>query len=118
MFRLIAAFCALGLLLGCAGFDREWKSGCAEHLGSDWIIVQYAVDGHPFAAWKLVKTSVSNEKNSDGIYWADEQTGHLVHISGWYNRVQVQNGRFDEAAKLLGVDLNQIGNGKYPRENP
>lgn len=53
------------------------------------------------------------QSSSDGIYWKDTKTGHLVHISGWYNRVQVENGRFEEACELTGVKLEYIKNGRY-----
>ncbi|MDE2437839.1 MAG: hypothetical protein KGN01_00370 [Patescibacteria group bacterium] len=100
-------------MTGCAGASRGVSSWWAETAGSDWIIVQYDYQMQPKCAWKLNGVSVTNETHSDGIYWKDSVTGHLIHISGWYNRVQVANGRFDEAAKLLGVDINSIQNGKY-----
>ena len=74
--------------------------------------MQYGFNGDPINCWKLQDVSISNEMNSDGIYWR-EGSGHLVHISGWYNRIQVSGGRYNEAAKLLGVDLEKIANGKY-----
>lgn len=55
--------------------------------------------------------SVANEDGTDGIYW--QQDGHLVHISGWYNRVQVDDDKFEAAAALLGVELARCTNGKY-----
>jgi len=84
----------------------------ASAAGANWIIVQYNMNGQPLAAWKLTDVSVSNEQNSDGIYWK-EGSGHLVHISGWYNRVQVAGNDYAGAAKLLGVDVDLIRNGKY-----
>lgn len=87
-------FIALLLLAGCAGIDRGCSSCVAENFSSDWVIVQYKFDGNPFNCWKLNNVSVTNEQNSDGIYWKDSLTGHLVHISGWYNRVQVENSNF------------------------
>jgi hypothetical protein len=106
----------LSLLSGCAGFQRGCSSFWARNAGADWIVAQYGYNGVPFNVWRLQNVSVSNEENSDGIYWKDE-SGHLVHISGWYNRVQVHNGRYEEAAKLLGVDISQINNGKYQPED-
>lgn len=97
----------------CAGWSRGCSSCTAESFGSDWIVVQYGYDGVPINCWKLVNASIANEGSSDGIYWVDTQTGHLIHISGWYNRVQVTGGRFEEAAKLLGVELEKVKNGKY-----
>ena len=96
------------LATGCAGFTRSCSSCSAESFGADWIVVQYDYKGNPINCWKLMSVSISNEQNSDGIYW--KESGHLIHISGWYNRIQVDGGRFDEAAKLLGVDLSKIRN--------
>jgi hypothetical protein len=101
------------ILTGCAGFGRSCSSWNAENFGSDWIIVQYGMDGTPINCWKLVNVSVTNETGSDGIYWKDSETSHLIHISGWYNRVQVADGRFKEAADLVGVKLEYVKNGKY-----
>ncbi len=103
-------------LVGCAGFDRGCASSCAESYGADWVIVQYRFDGEPINCWKLRSASVTNEPTSDGIYWKDNVTGHLVHISGWYNRVQVENGNFESAAGLMGIDVNRCINGKYRAE--
>lgn len=50
--------------------------------------------------------------HTDGIFWQSPD-GHLVHISGWYNRVQVQNGDFEGAARQLGIDLASCSEGRY-----
>jgi hypothetical protein len=102
------------MMAGCAGFQRGCSSCTAQSFGSDWIVVQYAANGDPINCWRLQNVSIANETNSDGVYWK-EGSGHLVHISGWYNRVQVDGGRFEEAARLLGVELSKITNGKYLR---
>lgn len=102
----------LVLLSGCAGLGRGCPSIWASAAGADWIIVQYGLDGSPIAAWKLTNVSVANEQNSDGIYWK-EGSGHLVHVSGWYNRVQVAGGDYQNAAKLLGIEVDKIQNGRY-----
>ena len=102
----------LVMFSGCAGLGRGCSSMWASAAGANWIIVQYNMNGQPLAAWKLTDVSVSNEQNSDGIYWK-EGSGHLVHISGWYNRVQVAGNDYAGAAKLLGVDVDLIRNGKY-----
>lgn len=112
MKRHIVVFLTLLMLTGCAGMQRGCSSFWATQAGADWIIVQYGFNGDPINCWKLQNVSVSNEQSSDGIYWK-EGSGHLVHISGWYNRIQVDGGRYEEAAKLLGVELPKITNGKY-----
>lgn len=86
---------------GCAGFARGCSAGMAENFGSDWIIVQYSGMGEPFRCWELRGVSVANEEGSDGIYWQSED-GHLVHLSGHYNRVQVSGGAWDSAFSELG----------------
>ena len=104
---------AMLFIAGCAGMRRGCSSWYASSFGSDWIIVQYRFDGTPINCWKLEDTSVDNEGQSDGIYWKDGHSGHLVHIAGWYNRVQIANRDFKNAAELLGVDLAKCGNGRY-----
>lgn len=102
----------LVFLAGCASLDRGCSSCSAQSFGADWIIVQYRMDGVPMNCWKLEATSVSNEQQSDGIYWK-EPSGHLVHIAGWYNRVQVQGKNFAGAAKSIGIDLDRCKEGRY-----
>ncbi len=109
--RTACMFLSALLLVGCAGFNRGCSSFNAQAFGSDWLIVQYSTSGEPINCWQPRNVSVSNEDRSDGIYWAEG--GHLVHISGWYNRVQVSAGRYADAAKLVGVDLNKCVGGKY-----
>lgn len=104
------------LLSGCASFFRSCSNWNAESFGSDWVVVQFNMEGHAFNCWKLRNVSITNEHGSDGIYWQDTKSGHLVHISGWYNRVQVTGGDYLEAARLVGVDVNKCGNGKYPSD--
>jgi hypothetical protein len=103
--------------VGCAGMDRGCASCSAESFGADWVIVQYRNDGKPIACWKLRGSSVSNETHSDGIYWKD-QANHLVHISGWYNRVQVANGDYASAAASVGVNADDCTSGVYAPKQP
>ena len=102
------------LLCSCAGLARDCSSCGAENFGSDWIIVQYGFDGKPINCWREVNTAVTNENQTDGIYW--QHAGHLVHISGWYNRCQVQNNDFEGAARAVGIDLNRCVGGAYKKE--
>jgi hypothetical protein len=104
---------ALALLLfGCAGTSRSCASSVAESFGADWVIVTSGADGRIVNCWKLANVSVANELHTDGIYW-QAGSGHFVHISGWYNRVQVAGGDFDAAAKQIGVDLARCPGGRY-----
>ncbi len=99
-------------LFGCAGLEKSCSSSVAETFGGDWIVVQFDMKGEPFNCWKMTNVSIDNEDRSDGIYWKNA-TGHLVHISGWYNRVQVKGGDFASAAKSLGVELAKCDDGWY-----
>lgn len=111
--RTISTILSLTLLTGCAGAQRSCTNWSAESFGADWLVVQLDMNGHPFSCWKLKNTSIANEDKSDGIHWQDNRTGHMVHISGWYNRVQVANSDFDGAAKILGVDAKKCSEGVY-----
>ena len=99
-------------MTGCAGMQRGCDSSIAESFGADWIIAQFDNAGKPFNCWKLKNTSVTNEKASDGIYWTEG--ANLVHISGWYNRVQVQNRQWAQAADSIGINLKSCKGGVYP----
>jgi hypothetical protein len=103
---------ALLLLTACASMERDCSSCNAGTFGSDWIVLQYGYDGTPINCWRLTNTAISNEQHTDGIFWQDP-AGNLIHISGWYNRVQVISGNFEGAAKSLGIELNRCSDGKY-----
>lgn len=102
----------LALLAGCAGLSRDCSSGCNSSFGADWIVVQFDLRGKPFNCWRLPNVSMTNEPHSDGIFWQDRD-GHLVHISGWYNRIQVQGGNWKGAGIALGVDADSCKSGYY-----
>lgn len=108
-------FPLIALLLcctACAGWQRDCNSSVASSFGGDWIVLQYGFDGVPINCWKLKDTAISNEEHTDGVFWQDPG-GHLVHISGWYNRVQVSNGDYAGAAKAIGISLDSCTGGKY-----
>lgn len=78
-------------------------SGCyAQNVGADWVVVQLDLAGEPFRCWELHSVSIANESQSDGIYW-EEENGNLVHISGLYNRVQVEDESWEDAFDSLGL---------------
>lgn len=79
------------------------------------MVVQFDTQGRPFNCWKMQGVSIDNEPHSDGVWWKDS-AGHLIHISGWYNRVQVAGGNFTSAAQALGVDADRCTNGVYKAE--
>lgn len=107
--RNILYCCAVLFLSGCAGMVRGCSSEMATSFGADWVVVQLDMNGTPFRCWQLNNTSITNESASDGIYWLDNETGHLVHISGLYNRVQVRNGEWSSAFAELGLDAETCG---------
>jgi len=92
----------LFLLCSCAGFSRNCSSWCADRVGADWLVVQWTASGNTVRCWELHGVSIANEENSDGIYW-ESVDGHLVHISGHYNRVQVKNKGWKKAYEELGI---------------
>jgi hypothetical protein len=114
MKRAVTLFFLCLLMAGCAGMYRGCSSYSAQALGANWLVVQFDNAGKPFNCWQLRNTSIANEQASDGIYWVDGS--HLIHISGWYNRVQINGNSpqdFEQAAKLLGIELNRCTNGAY-----
>lgn len=93
------------LLTGCTGLVRGCSSFSAEQFGGNWLIAQYRMDGTVLNCWKLANVSVTNEHQSDGIYWKSS-SGHLIHLSGWYIRVQVEGHNWIGAARDIGVALD------------
>jgi hypothetical protein len=93
-------------LAGCTGVSRDCSSWSAGAMGADWVVAQYRYDGTVLRCWRLPGTSIGNEQGSDGIFWQSPE-GHLVHLSGWYNRVQVEGGGWDSAAASIGVALKE-----------
>jgi hypothetical protein len=101
--RNFVLYCLLlGTFCGCASFDRGCSNFTADSFGSDWVVTKSDYLGNPYRCWVLTNTSITNEKTSDGIYWKSSG-GHLVHIAGNYDRVQVVNGNWTEAFLELGL---------------
>ena len=86
----------LAVVIGPKGCVREIKSWKADAYGSDWLVVQYAMDGSVIHTWELKNKSVGSESSSDGIFFPDNK-GNIAHLSGHYVYVQVMNGDFDSA---------------------
>lgn len=105
-FLVIASVVSLFSLTSCKGYDRQMAVANADNYGADWIVAQDSYDGHVYRCWKLHDTSVATEEHSEGIHWLDN-SGHIVHISGWYNRVSVSNSNWEDAAKQIDVDLTK-----------
>lgn len=107
MKKIFVALAALTLLSACdsKGYERSVAVQNAEMNGADWIVSQDDSNGHPARCWTLHNVSVANEEHSDGLHWQDN-TGRLVHISGWYNRVMVVNG--DVAGAASQIDITDV----------
>jgi hypothetical protein len=114
--RILLAICMM-FMAGCAGLQRSCASTWSSNVGANWIIVQFGFDGRPFNCWKLTNVVLTNEQSGDGVWWQDAD-GHLAHVAGWYNRVQVKGANFDTAARMLGVEAGQCGSGRYPHTEP
>jgi hypothetical protein len=113
MRRALSVLATCAVVAGCAGTQRGCASFNAGTFGADWIVVQYSYDGEPITCWELRGVSVAVDPGND-LHWVDTKSGHLIHLEGWYNRIQVAGGDFVGAAKTLGVDPAKCGNGKYP----
>jgi hypothetical protein len=100
------------MFIGCAGFQCNENFGNTLFLSADWIVLQYGYNGDPINCWELKDTAITNEEKTDGIYWR-EPSGHMIHISGWYNRVQVTNNDWKGAALAVGVDDARCKDGTY-----
>ncbi len=114
--RRIVPFALLITLSGCAGFYRSCAACRAEQFGASFVVVQFDYRGDVFNCWK-VYTGIENEPGSDGIWW-QAKDGHLVHVSGWYNRVQVYNDDWRAASGLLGVEIDRCTGGRYTPPKP
>lgn len=103
---LVTMATSVCLVASCAGTVRSCSSCSAESFGGDWVVVQYTLSGQVLHCWRLPNTSIVNESDSDGIYWENPE-GSLVHISNFYNRVQVSDGNWDSAYRELSVTESQ-----------
>lgn len=115
--KKVLTVCMTVFACGCAGLAKDCSQFSASSFGSDWMVVQYAQDGRPFHCWKLRDAAVDSEQGGN-LNWKDPSNGHMVHVTGWENRVQVINGDFETAARLLGVEGRLCGNGVYPMTAP
>lgn len=92
---------------------RDCSSCNASSFGSNWLLVQYQYDSKPMNCWRLEDTALDAE-GSNGLFWKDGKSGHLIHISGIaLNRVQVSGDNWQSAADHLGVKLAACKNGRY-----
>jgi hypothetical protein len=72
--------------LGPAGCNNKFSAWKASAYGSDWLVVQYSLDGNVMNSWDLKDCAVHSENGSDGIYFTT--THGVVHLSGHYLYVQ------------------------------
>ncbi len=96
---LVIGFAVLCFVLaGPAGCSNRYTAWKASAYGSDWLVVQYALNGSVINHWNLKNKAVHNEGSSDGIYFLNENN-ESVHLSGHY--VYVQNPTEETCKKLL-----------------
>lgn len=83
----------LFVTLGPAGCTNKFSAWKASAYGSDWLVVQYAMDGTVMNSWDLQNCAIHSESQSDGIYFTTEHG--VIHLSGHYLYVQnpTQNAR-------------------------
>lgn len=73
--RTIAAFALLGLI-ACSDASLAKIGG----NGARHKVTLYS-GGQPVAQW-ISTGRVQNEEKSDGFYFNDEKTGHLIRVAG------------------------------------
>jgi hypothetical protein len=76
----INMFLLAALLLGLTAC-KDADISQLQSLGSRHKVTLYACDGHAIQTWQATG-NVSNEGNSDGWYFKDEQTGKLIEVTG------------------------------------
>lgn len=110
----------LGFLLlaitGCAGWNKTCSQVGASNFGSNWIVAQYDMSGRPFHCWKLQNVSLKSGQGGNVDWQETSGSNHLVYITGWENRVQVNRGDWTGAGRIIGVDADKCGNGVYPKD--
>lgn len=77
--RLSIITVAVGLCLasGCSKqqFSREWN------YGAKYDVTLYSATGVPIGHW-ITTGKIESEQHSDGWYFTDSKTGHLVIAQG------------------------------------
>jgi len=90
----------VAFLFNCASVDRGCTSFMATNMGADWVVVELTeMNGIPYRCWELRGVSIVSEQGSDGIYWKNN-SGNLVHVSGSYDYVQVNNDNWDDDLEI------------------
>ena len=115
--KRLTVFVFVAFTAACAGMNKMCSQTGASMFGSDWIVAQYDFNGKPFHCWKLRNAAVDSSEGGN-VDWKDPNGGHLVHLTGWENRVQVKDGDFVGAGQLIGIDANQCANGIYSTVKP
>lgn len=83
---LIVCVIAVAALIGPSGCYNKVSAWKATAYGSDWFVVQYAVDGNVINTWDLKNCAIQSEQGSDGIFFTTPEG--VVHLSGHYVYVQ------------------------------
>ena len=106
MIKKLLLLATVASVTSCTSLSREVSRLTATSFGADYIVVKRDMLGKPFLCWKLKNVTVTSERTSDGIYW-QHPTGHLIHISGNYDYVQVKHGDYDSAMSLIKLTKTQ-----------
>jgi hypothetical protein len=93
---VVAFILLIAIVIGPKGCSRRVSAWSASAYGSDWLVVHHAQDGSIINYWELRDKSIGNEKESDGIFFIDND-GNVVHLSGHY--VYMQTNDLDAATK-------------------
>ena len=121
---LIALF--LVTLSGCSATNTtNTTSASASASVSEgkfnWIIVQYSANGDPVYAWVVKNSddkilhyyaSAYSSFSTAQFRWTSPE-GHWVFSFTNHTTVRVKDDKFEEAAKLVGVEYEKITNGRY-----
>jgi len=94
----------VGPILFFEGCQRNLKQFWHNDVtGTDYVVVELRLDGTPYRCWTLEDVAIAQETDSDGIYWANNKTGNLIHVSGSYDYVQVVGDNWDAAFSQINM---------------
>ncbi|MFA6304656.1 MAG: hypothetical protein WCV73_04520 [Patescibacteria group bacterium] len=106
MKRLLIVLIVIILLIGLA--KTNWDPF---HRQRDFIVTQHDLNGKTIKCWAIRKGHLTTTDKR--LAWTDPLTGAMVELSEQWDFAIVHQENFAEAAKILGVELEKIQNGKY-----
>lgn len=72
-------------------YGKNYKQNNCE---DNWLVIKEDVFGNTIKYWELKNKSISLEKNSNGIFFLDENE-NIIHLSGFYTYILVKTN-FEE----------------------